>query len=74
MRKSSLLRSVNWQAVGLFFLILVLFGIAGHFDRVSEEEDRALYCEMVAIWHSDAARGIAPEDRSGWPPYQGECE
>lgn len=40
--------------------------------EVDESEDR--YCAMVARWHADAAAGLPPKNRNGWPPYQGECK
>jgi uncharacterized protein YcfL len=39
-------------------------------DRDPEEQQ---YCEMVARWHADAAEGIKPKHRRGWPPFKGEC-
>lgn len=37
------------------------------------DPEEARYCGMVARWKADAAAGIAPKNRTGWPPYQGEC-
>lgn len=62
----------------LEFILAVVF--AGSFfvlamqcddiDELTAQQDQ--YCEMVSIWKADAARGIAPEQRNGWPPYQGD--
>jgi len=57
--------------VGFAFL-LVLMGIAGQSDYEDAVMQEKAYCEMVRIWEDDAARGVPPENRAGWPPYKGE--
>ena len=73
MNKRSLLSSIHWQAVFVFFLFVILFGIAGTMDREDQEREYAFYCEMVSIWQADADRGVPAHDRAGWPPYNGPC-
>lgn len=36
--------------------------------------DHAFYCSMVQYWENDAAKGIEPEHRIGWPPFRGPCK
>lgn len=57
---------------GLIALLLIVFAaLAGTMDAQEAESSHRQYCEMVAQWDKDAALGIAPEQRSGWPPYDG---
>ena len=70
--KRSLLSMPRWQAIGIGLLIIVAFGIVGHFDAQEEQAQHEHYCEMVAIWKADAARGVPANDRAGWPPFDGE--
>ena len=72
--KRSLLSMPRWQAIGIGLLIIVAFGIVGHFDAEDEQAQYERYCEMVALWKADAARGIPANDRAGWPPFDGECK
>lgn len=53
--------------------ILVLLGLASQMDYEDEVEHHELYCSMVNKWKSEAARGVPEHDRTGWPPYDGEC-
>lgn len=52
-----------------FALTLLVIGIAGQSDYETAVEQETVYCEMVELWKSDGARGIAPEQRAGWPPF-----
>ena len=63
-------------AAGLLMVgILALLFVAGCSDAAYEERmQRELYCDMVSIWEADEAKGIRAEERSGWPPYKGECK
>lgn len=60
----------------LLLVALVALALAGLIDAQEADSSRQLYCEMVAQWDKDAALGIAPEQRTGWPPYDGrkQCE
>lgn len=55
-------------------LLVVLIGVLGHFDAEDADAQHANYCSMVATWHAEAAKGVHPNDRAGWPPYDGECK
>ena len=33
----------------------------------------AEYCEMHALWKKDTRRGFAPDERSGWPDFNGNA-
>tara|TARA_R110000803_G_scaffold61958_2_gene122064 strand:- start:253 stop:516 length:264 start_codon:yes stop_codon:yes gene_type:complete len=63
----------KWIAI-LFVIVLIGLGIAGASDFEEEVAQDFRYCEMVAIWKSDAKQGIAPEDRNGWPPYNSRTD
>ena len=52
---------------GLLILVSICFD---DIDELAAQQDQ--YCEMVSIWKADARKGIAPEQRNGWPPYQGD--
>lgn len=43
-------------------------------DSVDAIMDQSFYCAMVQYWEMDAAKGIPPEERIGWPPFRGECK
>lgn len=64
------------KIAGLFGIvaILVAFGAVGTGDLQVAQANRSSYCEMVAIWDADAARGVPPAQRNGWPPYEGRCD
>lgn len=55
----------------IIFALCVTFVLAGCNQEQDPEEAR--YCEMVSRWKLDAAAGIQPKHRTGWPPYKGEC-
>ena len=40
---------------------------------VERGQPQGHYCETVAIWKADAARGVTANDRAGWPPFDVEC-
>ncbi len=69
-QRRSLLSTTRWQAIGAFLLLVLAFGMAGHFD--SEEADRQdeQYCEMVKLYKQDKAAGIPEHDRRGWPEFK----
>jgi hypothetical protein len=52
-----------------FALTLMVIGIAGQSDFEEAVQQETLYCESVRLWENDAARGVAPEHRAGWPPF-----
>ena len=71
--KRSLLSMPRWQAIGVALFLIVAFGIAGHFDAEDEQAQYERYCEMVALWKADAARGIPANDRARWPHSTGNA-
>lgn len=56
------------ELLGMASLIAALLFVSG-LDQEDAIQEDARYCEMVAIWLSDAELGIPPENRNGWPPY-----
>jgi hypothetical protein len=64
--------SLGKAALAVAFLILV--GALGHFDAQDADEQHSLYCSMVATWKAEAKAGVPANDRTGWPPYDGECK
>lgn len=52
--------------------LLAGLALAGTADHQAATDSRAQYCEMVALWHADSH--LPPEQRAGWPPYDGECK
>jgi hypothetical protein len=54
--------------------LLVLVGVVGHFDAEDANTQHTNYCSMVATWHTEAKAGVPTNDRTGWPPYDGECK
>lgn len=57
--------------LSLIALLLVFAALVGAMDAQDAERSQSTYCEMVAQWDKDAAMGISPEHRAGWPPYDG---
>ena len=62
------------KMIAVLLALLGLFGLAGAMDYEDQQAERGNYCEMVAVWKADAARGIPANDRAGWPPFDGECK
>lgn len=54
-------------------IILIAAALTGC-DYDDAKAERQFYCDQVATWHADAARGIPEKDRAGWPPFDGECK
>lgn len=62
------------RGIVIFTVLWMLFVSLSLNDEHAEvTHDRTVYCKMVEAWHQDAKLGIAPEDRGGWPPFDGEC-
>ena len=66
----------DWSLIALILLALVALTLAGTMDAQDADSNHQLYCEMVEQWDKDTALGIAPEQRAGWPPFDGrkQCE
>lgn len=45
--------------------------VASSYDKKVAEATQARYCNEVAIWNAEAARGIRPERRTGQPDWRG---
>lgn len=60
----------DWSLAALL-LVFAALALAGTTDAQDAERSQSTYCEMVALWDSDAAQDVAPEQRRGWPPYDG---
>ena len=54
--------------------VATMLAIASAMAPAERDHEWLRYCEMVTLWEADAAAGIAPEHRAGWPPYRGQCE
>jgi hypothetical protein len=65
------MKNVLLYTAGVFGFLL-LIGIAGQSDYEEAVRQEQHYCDMVRLWEMDAAKGIAPDQRAGWPPYKGE--
>ena len=63
--KRSLLSMPRWQAIGVFLILIVAFGIVGQSDFEEEQRQADQYCEMVKLWKQT-------NGQSGWPAYNGE--
>lgn len=50
--------------------IAVAFGTVGSMDAADAAAEERVYCEMVEIWNRDAAAGLPPMERGGWPNYR----
>ena len=62
--------------LSLIAILLVALALDGMMEAQETESSQRNYCEMIALWEKNVARGIAPEQRAGWPPYNGrkQCE
>ena len=56
--------------VAVFFAI---FCFVGAKDSAEAAYKHSQYCEMVRLWNMGKQLGIPPEDRAGWPPFDGDC-
>lgn len=59
-----------WGIITLL-LVFAALGLTGSMDAKDAERAQETYCEMLELWDADAALGIAPEHRRGWPPFDG---
>lgn len=61
---------LNGRLVGPGLLLaLVILGLVGRLDAQDEQRAAAYYCDQVALWRAEAARGVIPELRNGHPDY-----
>jgi hypothetical protein len=68
--RRSVLNSQPVKSIAIVAFLLAAFGIVGYFDAEDAQLQEDHYCEMVAIYKSDANAGIAPANRRGWPEYR----
>ena len=59
----------DWSLIALL-LVFAAMALVGTMDAQDAEHNHQHYCEMVAQWDKDAALGIAPEKRTGWPDFE----
>ncbi|OLO05248.1 hypothetical protein [Salinicola socius] len=55
----------------LAVLTVASVGLPGPSDYEVQLMQQAQYCESVATWNAEAARGVAPARRYGHPDYDG---
>jgi len=48
--------------------------VASNLDASDNERMHRQYCQEVAVWAAEAARGIDPHHRTGVPDYRGIAE
>lgn len=60
----------TWGLIAIL-LVFAALALAGTMDAKDVESSHQQYCEMVALWDTESARGVAPEQRKGWPPFDG---
>ena len=47
--------------------------VASNLDASDSERMHRQYCQEVAVWAAEAARGIDPHHRTGPPDYRGNA-
>ena len=47
--------------------------VASNLDASDTERMHRKYCQEVAVWAAEAARGIDPLDRTGHPDFRGNA-
>ena len=52
--------------------LLAAVAMIGTWDADAAAKQHAEYCEMVEVWNSQSH--LPPEQRDGWPPFNGECK
>lgn len=55
------------------FVLWISFGIVSMQDQEDDAHQQTVYCKMTETWAQEAKAGVPVEDRTGWPPYDGEC-
>jgi hypothetical protein len=61
----------DWSLIAGMLLARGIWAGVSTADAQDAENAHRQYCEMVAQWDKDAAQDVAPEQRRGWPPYDG---
>lgn len=58
--------------IALLLLGVTALTYVGSLDYQDEQDAKDHYCIMVKIWNDH--RHLPPEQRPGWPPYDGKCD
>lgn len=61
----------DWSLIAGMLLALAVWAGVSTADAQDAGSSHRQYCEMIALWDADAAQDVAPEQRRGWPPYDG---
>ena len=61
----------KYWTLAVLLLLFAALALAGTMDAKDAGHAKNTYCEMVAYWDRDTESGIAPEQRAGWPPFDG---
>lgn len=61
-----------WKPATLLILCWIPFLLISTSDYEDELQQYEHYCEMVTKWNEN--KHLPPEQRPGWPPYDGECD
>lgn len=70
----------NQKKIALFAVGVLGFvglAVAGHYDEGNRADVKAVherYCEGVAVWQAEAARGIPKVERTGHDDWRGIAE
>lgn len=68
---TSPLAGVVSLSVTAVVLVIASVSLTGPSDYEVQIMQQDRYCESVATWNAEAARGVAPERRYGHPDYDG---
>ncbi|WP_322528947.1 hypothetical protein R5R73_04730 [Salinicola sp. LHM] len=68
---TSPLAGVVSLSVTAVVLVIASVSLTGPSDYEVQLMQQDRYCESVATWNAEAARGVAPERRYGHPDYDG---
>ncbi|MFI8748817.1 hypothetical protein ACIGG6_02260 [Vreelandella lionensis] len=63
------------RTLSLIALAAIIGGmiVASKLDASDKERMHRKYCQEVAVWEAEKARGIDPLDRTGHPDYRGNA-
>lgn len=67
-----MIKRTPW-AIALIAIVGAMAAL-GRADHETQQAQHLRYCEDVALWQAEAARGIDPHHRTGHPDYQGIAE
>ncbi|RUR52735.1 hypothetical protein [Vreelandella populi] len=66
---------MNARTYSITALLVIIAGMAwaATLDADDQETRYLRYCNDVAVWAAEEARGIPPEHRTGTPDYRGNA-